>query len=438
MKMQMIPPILNDTGDCCCQNCPQCNNCGCVPGGDGCICQGDKSGDSIESAITCDLTWKEKQPNGKYKYYKVVSGSSQQNMPVVLPTATLKKRGVVQLTNDLSNREDIALTPKGANQFKATLDKETADRIAKDTDLQNQINKEKSDRANADTDLLNKINQEKADRANTDKSLSDRITQETADRKKADSALSSSISNVSNKVTNIESKVDSAVSKANNAVTGVTSDGNATVTVTKADGTSKRFTINNVAHASSADSATNADHATNADNATHATKADTATKATNADHALVADRLASGGSSGSDGSTLNFKKYTLTTEPTIRFVTVHTINRENIGNGNYKFTYQYSFDIEFTFPKQIGKASSIVVDAINLVVTNTTGAFNKLTTADIVGGLAWGTSNKRTFTFYGLKITEVLSQLNPPNIANPLVQGNIVVYVNDITYNKVD
>lgn len=438
MKMQMIPPILNDTGDCCCQNCPQCNNCGCVPGGDGCICQGDKSGDSIESAITCDLTWKEKQPNGKYKYYKVVSGSSQQNMPVVLPTATLKKRGVVQLTNDLSNREDIALTPKGANQFKATLDKETADRIAKDTDLQNQINKEKSDRANADTDLLNKINQEKADRANTDKSLSDRITQETADRKKADSALSSSISNVSNKVTNIESKVDSAVSKANNAVTGVTSDGNATVTVTKADGTSKRFTINNVAHASSADSATNADHATNADNATHATKADTATKATNADHALVADRLASGGSSGSDGSTVNFKKYTLTTEPTIRFVTTHTLDQKTFVNGNYVFTYQYSFDIEFTFPKQIGKASSIVVDAINLVVTNTTGAFKKLTTADIVGGLAWGTSNKRTFTFYSQKITGVLSQPNPPNTTNPLVQGNIVVYVNDITYNKVD
>lgn len=429
--MQMIPPILNDTGDCCCQNCPQCNNCCCVPGGDGCICQGDKSGNSIESAITCDLVWKERQLNGKYKYYKVVSGSSQQNMPVVLPTASLTKRGVVQLTNELSDREDLALTPKGAKTIKTELDKEVADRVANDNALQGQLNQEKTDRANADTDLLNKINQEKTDRAKADTSLSERINQEINNRKTADNDLS-------NRITSAESKADSAVSKANNAVTGVTSDGNATVTVTKADGASSNFTINNVAHASSADSATNADHATNADNATHATKADTATKATNADHALVADRLASGGSSGSDGSTLNFKKYTLTTEPTIRFVTVHTINRENIGNGNYTFTYQYSFDIEFTFPKQIGKASSIVVDAINLVVTNTTGAFNKLTTADIVGGFAWGTSNKRTFTFYGPKITEVLSQQNPPAIANPLVQGNIVVYVNEITYNKVD
>ena len=265
MKMQMIPPILNDTGDCCCQNCPQCNNCGCVPGGDGCICQGDKSGNSIESAITCDLVWKEKQLNGKYKYYKVVSGSSQQNMPVVLPTATLTKRGVVQLTNELSDREDIALTPKGAKDFKTQLDKETADRINADNNFQSKLDKEKNDRANADADLLNKINQEETDRTNADKSLSDRITQETADRKKADSALSSSISNVNNKVTNIESKVDSAISKANKAVTSVTSDGNATVTVTKADGTSSNFTINNVAHATSADSATNADHADIAD-----------------------------------------------------------------------------------------------------------------------------------------------------------------------------
>ena len=286
----MIPPILNDAGDCCCQ---------CPPNGqDGwCHCNDNYNGkgDDIENAITCDLVWTEVQANGRKKYFKVVSGSSQQNMPVVLPTASLKKRGVVQLTNELSDREDLALTPKGAKDFKSQLDKETADRIAKDTDLQNQINKEKSDRANADTDLLNKINQETTDRTDADKSLSDRITQETADRKKADSALSSSISTVSNKVTNIESKVDSAVSKANNAVTGVTSDGNATVTVTKADGTSKSFTINNVAHASSADSATTATTATNAN---HATTADRATKATNADHATVADRLSSGSEFG--------------------------------------------------------------------------------------------------------------------------------------------
>ena len=260
----MIPPVLNDTGDCCCQ---------CPPSGpDGwCHCNDDYNGkgDDIENAITCDLVWTERQPNGRKKYFKVVSGSSQQNMPVVLPTASLTKRGVVQLTNDLSDREDLALTPKGAKGVKEQLDRETADRVAKDTDLQNQINKEKTDRANADADLLSKINQEKTDRANADNALSNRIT-------------------------SAESKADSALTKANKAVTSVTSNGNATVTVTKADGTSNSFTINNVAHASSADSATNANHATSADNATHATNADTATKATNADHALVADRLASG------------------------------------------------------------------------------------------------------------------------------------------------
>ena len=237
----MIPPVLNDTGDCCCQ---------CPPSGpDGwCHCNDDYNGkgDDIENAITCDLVWTERQPNGRKKYFKVVSGSSQQNMPVVLPTASLTKRGVVQLTNDLSDREDLALTPKAVKGFKEQLDRETADRVAKDTDLQNQINKEKTDRANADADLLNKINQEKADRANADNALSNRIT-------------------------SVESKADSALTKANNSVTSVTSNGNATVTVTKADGTSNSFTINNVAHATSADSATkatNADHAINADHAT--------------------------------------------------------------------------------------------------------------------------------------------------------------------------
>ena len=176
----MIPPVLNDTGDCCCQ---------CPPSGpDGwCHCNDDYNGkgDDIENAITCDLVWTERQPNGRKKYFKVVSGSSQQNMPVVLPTASLTKRGVVQLTNDLSDREDLALTPKGAKGFKEQLDRETADRVAKDTDLQNQINKEKTDRANADADLLSKINQEKADRANADNALSNRIT---SVESKADSA----------------------------------------------------------------------------------------------------------------------------------------------------------------------------------------------------------------------------------------------------------
>lgn len=253
----MIPPILNDAGDCCCQ---------CPPNGqDGwCHCNDDYNGkgDDIENAITCDLVWTEVQANGRKKYFKVVSGSSHQNMPVVLPTASLKKRGVVQLTNDLSDREDLALTPKGARAIKTELDKEVADRVANDNALQGQLNQEKTDRASADKDL------------------SDRITQETTDRKTADNALSSSITNVSNRVTSVESK-------ANNSVTSVTSNGDATVTVTKTDGTSSNFTINNVAHA---------------------TSADTATKATNADHALVADRLASG-SDVDTSSILGFPDY---------------------------------------------------------------------------------------------------------------------------------
>ena len=307
----MIPPILNDAGDCCCQ---------CPPNGqDGwCHCNDDYNGkgDDIENAITCDLVWTEVQANGRKKYFKVVSGSSQQNMPVVLPTASLKKRGVVQLTNELSDREDLALTPKGAKDFKSQLDKETADRIAND----NEINK--------------------------------RIDKEIADRGSADNALAG-------RVTTLEENEG-------NHVKSVVSDSNATVTVTKQNGTKNSFTINNVAHA---DSATNAGHATNADNATnarhatsadsatsattaqtatnadhatsadsatnadtatkanhatsadtatkanHATSADTATKATNADHALVADRLASG--SELDTSTLlglpNWSKYKVTT-----------------------------------------------------------------------------------------------------------------------------
>lgn len=406
----MIPAIINDTGDCCCQ---------CPPSGpDGwCHCNDDYNGkgDDIENAITCDLVWTERQPNGRKKYFKVVSGSSQQNMPVVLPTASLTKRGVVQLTNDLSDREDLALTPKGAKGVKEQLDRETADRVAKDTDLQNQINKEKTDRANADADLLSKINQEKADRANADNALSNRIT-------------------------SVESKADNALSKANNSVTSVTSNGNATVTVTKTDGTSNSFTINNVAHATSADNAThatNANHATVADNATHATNADTAT---NADHALIADRLASGSETGSSTTTYNYKKYILTTAFVQKYVDAHTIRSENIGNGNYHITYQYSFDVTFTFPKQIGKASNIIVDAINLVVTHTgQGVLNKLTTKNVIGGLEFGTSTTITFTFYGPEIdTTTSAGPNAPTHAPIFVQGNIVVYVNDRTNVKVE
>ena len=404
----MIPPVLNDTGDCCCQ---------CPPNGqDGwCHCNDDYNGkgDDIENAITCDLVWTEVQANGRKKYFKVVSGSSQQNMPVVLPTASLKKRGVVQLTNDLSDREDLALTPKGAKDFKTQLDKETADRINADNNLQSQIDKEKTDRAKADKDL------------------SDRITQETADRKTADNALSSNITNISNRVTTVESK-------ANNSVTGVTSNGDATVTVTKADGTSKSFTINNVAHASSADSATNANHAKTADSATSATTATNAGYATNAGHATVADRLASGSETGST-ATYNYKKYVLTTALAQRGVDTHTIRSEQVGNGNYHVTYQYFFDVTFTFPKEIGKASNILVDAINLDVTNTsTGGLDKLTSKNVIGGFEFGTSNTRSFTFYGPEINTVVDKTDPPKHGPVFVQGNIVVYVNDRTNVKVD
>lgn len=417
MKMQMIPPVLNDTGDCCCQ---------CPPNGqDGwCHCNDDYNGkgDDIENAITCDLVWTEMQANGRKKYFKVVSGSSQQNMPVVLPTASLKKRGVVQLTNDLSDREDLALTPKGARAIKTELDKEVADRVANDNALQGQLNQEKTDRANADTDLLNKINQEKTDRASADKDLSDRITQETADRKTADNALSSSITNVSNRVTSVESK-------ANNSVTSVTSNGDATVTVTKTDGTSKKFTINNVAHATSADSATSA---------THATSADTATKATNADHATVADRLAGSSETGAT-TTYTYKKYVLTTALIQRNVDAHLIRSEQIGEGNYHITYQYSFDVTFTFPKEIGKASNIIVDAINLVVTGTGASdFGKLTTKNVIGSLEFGTSDKRTFTFYGREMDASQGSTEPPSHTPVFVQENIVVYVNDRTNIKVE
>lgn len=419
----MIPPILNDAGDCCCQ---------CPPNGqDGwCHCNDDYNGkgDDIENAITCDLVWTEMQANGRKKYFKVVSGSSQQNMPVVLPTASLKKRGVVQLTNELSDREDLALTPKGAKDFKSQLDKETADRIAND----NEINK--------------------------------RIDKEIADRGSADNALAG-------RVTTLEENEG-------NHVKSVVSDSNATVTVTKQNGTKNSFTINNVAHA---DSATNAGHATNADNATnarhatsadsatsattaqtatnadhatsadsatnadtatkanHATSADTATKATNADHALVADRLASGSETGSTATTYNYKKYVLTTASVQKGVDTHTINRENIGNGNYHFTYQYSFDVTFTFPKQIGNASNIVVDAINLVVTDTgAGGLNKLTSRNVIGGLEFGASNTRTFTFYGPQLDTVLDSTSLPEHNPVFVQGNIVVYVSDRTNVKVE
>ena len=134
MKIKMIPAIINDTGECCCQCPPNVQDgwCHCNDNYNG-------KGDSIENAITCDLIWCEIQPNGQKKYFKVLSGNSKQNMPVVLPTASLSKRGVVQLTNDLSEREDIALTPKGAYILKAQIDAETAERISADNNLQAQI-----------------------------------------------------------------------------------------------------------------------------------------------------------------------------------------------------------------------------------------------------------------------------------------------------------
>ena len=240
MKMQMIPEKLNDSGDCLCQ-CPADSNewCHCNDNPDG-------TGSSIENPIVVDLVWKEQQKNGSFKYFAVQSGNAKQNLPVVLPTASLTKRGVVQLTNDLSDREDLAVTPKGVSAVKASVDKETAERIANDNEINKRIDKEIADRGNADTAL-------------------------------------------SNRVTTLEQHEG-------NHVTSVVSNGNATVTVTKQNGTTNSFTINNVAHASSADSATkatNADNATNATNANHAKTADTATKATNADYATNAGHATS-------------------------------------------------------------------------------------------------------------------------------------------------
>lgn len=150
----MIPPILNDTGDCCCQ---------CPPNGqDGwCHCNDDYNGkgDDIENAITCDLVWSEKQTNGRKKFFKVVSGSSNQNLPVVLPTADFTKRGVVQLTNDVSEREDLAVTPKGVSVVKASVDKETAERISSDNILQEKI-KANAEKIKANADKI-KTNEDK-------------------------------------------------------------------------------------------------------------------------------------------------------------------------------------------------------------------------------------------------------------------------------------
>lgn len=400
MKMQMIPPVLNDTGDCCCQ---------CPPSGpDGwCHCNDDYNGkgDDIENAITCDLVWTERQPNGRKKYFKVVSGSSQQNMPVVLPTASLTKRGVVQLTNDLSDREDLALTPKAVKGFKEQLDRETADRVAKDTDLQNQINKEKTDRANADADLLSKINQEKADRANADNALS-------------------------NHITSVESKADSALTKANNSVTSVTSNGNATVTVTKADGTSNSFTINNVAHATSADSATNANHATSADNATHATNADTATKATNADHALVADRLAGG--SEVDTSILIFKKYNISYQG-LASVKYELANKEQLTGGStpqYKWTYDYIIDLKCPLNKTFGDRSELIYvsDDIGTLTEykDRTGTLSNDKSSVIVT-----MKHKSAYTYTG-------SNENPPSPGYAQVNYNGVVAIRDVKIKIID
>lgn len=240
----MIPEKLNDSGDCLCQ-CPAGSNewCHCNDNPDG-------TGSSIENPVVVDLIWKEQQKNGSFKYFAVQSGNNKQNLPVVLPTASLTKRGVVQLTNDLSDREDLAVTPKGLSSVKATVDKETAERIANDNEINKRINKEIVDRGNADTALANRIS--------------------TLEQHEG------------------------------NHVTSVVSDGNATVTVTKQNGTTNQFTINNVAHASSADNATNATNATNAGYATNAghasladraTKATTADSATNANHADVADKV---------------------------------------------------------------------------------------------------------------------------------------------------
>lgn len=73
-----------------------------------------------------------------------------------------------------------------------------------------------------------------------------------------DTSISNLTKNLSQSIQSLKDYTDQQIQE---KATTVTSDGNATIIVTKADGTDTNLIINNVAHATNADSAT---HATNA------------------------------------------------------------------------------------------------------------------------------------------------------------------------------
>lgn len=83
-----------------------------------------------------------------------------------------------------------------------------------------------------------------------------------------DTSISNLTTTLSQSIQSLKDYTDQQIQE---KATTVTSDGNATIIVTKADGTETNLIINNVAHATNADSAT---HATNADSAIHTVKSD--------------------------------------------------------------------------------------------------------------------------------------------------------------------
>lgn len=77
-----------------------------------------------------------------------------------------------------------------------------------------------------------------------------------------DTSISNLTKNFSQGIQSLKDYTDQQIQE---KATTVTSDGNATIIVTKADGTDTNLIINNVAHATNADSATNATNAVKSD-----------------------------------------------------------------------------------------------------------------------------------------------------------------------------
>lgn len=77
-----------------------------------------------------------------------------------------------------------------------------------------------------------------------------------------DTSISNLTKNLSHGIQSLKDYTDQQIQE---KATTVTSDGNATIIVTKADGTDTNLIINNVAHATNADSATNATNAVKSD-----------------------------------------------------------------------------------------------------------------------------------------------------------------------------